>query len=919
MSDPRQHHKRPANDNQHTSHVPNPAYTYPELQHIRPASRRISNPQTHPRPRHHIAQSSWSCSLSHPIFPEPIISLSSLAQLDPLYPTPQDPSTCYDLTPPSPIKPLSLPPTNLISNETWPALPHDICPPSPGTSDSTTSSRSSSTVSHAPSADWSPVQTEVPSDFCPAQPSRGPSPLRRSWGSTTSTSSANPQELTTKSSSETLRPPPGAKSTPHICLWGINGICPTSGFLTREELNRHVKMEHLLECPVISCTETVFQNREHLDCHMRWDHGVGVANNEEACRSSDLIDVPEEKKESGVEEVKVLVTPRIEQVDKGEDRRPLNVLPGALVGDKVLKMELSIGIAKKRCREQLRTVLERRYRRANGGHSPSAQSGRAPRLLDTVTFPVLWEHGILPFLIEFMPRWCGPEHVISVTRGRKPNARRICIMTRRVVTKARRMVIAGHVRDLLPENYRNNITFVFSTGQVDRLVWARGLSKDMPDEVCPPRNPFAYISPCMGDSIGASLDDGEEATATLGPCITAEGGSYWLACFHPFISSTRRTSPVMIEHPSPQDRVTCTQERHDVLGTDSESFRIGKLTATSGYNLKTTRISHDPYWEECDKEQPLVVTDWILISAGTKQANILRKLPTVTPRRETPITTTAPVTPGANVISTGRTSGVQRGQVCEIPAYVTGAENGTGKATREWYIEEPFPYDNENEWIRGGIGVEGDSGAAIVDSDTNTLIGQLWGRNRYHGPGPRRTYFTPIIDIFDDIQEKSGLGTRPQLPQYRGEADRWPTYPICRQCFDMREYLDSRRSSRESLMSMIGAHDIQADRDNDLTSVSDLATPRDHPPLARQVEVNEAGSSFGPSSAISPSPLFSYYPAPSPGASDFRSPYAPALLDDDLYETKCPESNELGLGKRPALVPPSGQDRIHQIKRRREM
>ncbi|KAI1264509.1 hypothetical protein F5Y18DRAFT_417787 [Xylariaceae sp. FL1019] len=888
MSDPHQHARYPARGSNGESHSSETSskYTYPEFQHLRAVSHPISNPQPGPRrPRHHTNAGSWSTnSIPRRASPEPVIPLSSLAQLEASYPVYQDPSTWHDITHLGLNKSIHLPPYNHVENAAWPGLP----------------SRSSSSISHAPPADWSPVHTEVPPDFCPAPRSRGPSPLRQ----------------TCKASSETLRPPPGAKSTPHICLWGIDGICPTTGFLTRGELNRHVKMEHLLECPITTCTESVFQNREHLDCHMRWDHG-GV-NDEETCRSSELIEAPKEAKESFAEVDETPVTQRVEQEKKGGDGIVSNVLPGELVGDKVLKMELSIGISKKRCREQLRIVLEKKYKRTNGGHSPSVQSSRTSKLLDTVTFPVLWEHGILPFLIEFMPKWCGPEHVISVTRGRKPNVRRICIMTRRIVTKARRMVIAGHVRDLLPDSYRNNITFVFSTGQVDRLVWARGLTKDMPDEVCSPRNPFAYISPCMGDSIGASLDDGEEATATLGPCITAEGGSYWLACFHPFISSTRRTSPVTVEHPSPQDRVLCTQARHDVLRSNVESFLIGKLTATSGYNLKTTRISHDPYWEECDKEQPLVVTDWILISARTNQANILRKFPTVTPRRETPITATAPVTPGANVVSTGRTSGVQRGQICEVPAYVSGVENGTGKATREWYIEEPYPYDNENEWIRGGIGVEGDSGAAIVDSDTNNLIGQLWGRNRYHGRGPRLTYFTPIIDIFDDIQEKSGLSTRPQLPQYREEADRWPTYPICRQCFDLQEYLDSRRSSRESMMSMIGAHDTQADRDNDLTSVSELATPRDHPQAARQAEVNEAGASFGPSSAISPGPLFSYYPAPSPGASDFRSPYAQALLDDDLHEPKCPGTNELDLGKRPALVPPSGQSGTHQTKRRRK-
>ncbi|KAM4056569.1 zinc finger domain-containing protein [Hirsutella rhossiliensis] len=200
------------------------------------------------------------------------------------------------------------------------------------------------------------------------------------------------------------------------------------------------------------------------------------------------------------------------------------------------------------------------------------------------------------------------------------------------------------------------------------------------------------------------------------------------------------------------------------------------------------------------------------------------------------------VVPGAAVVSSGRTSGYQRGQVCEVPAYVSGEENGTGKATREWFVEElPPPLDDEDAWIRGGIGVEGDSGAAVVDVETNSLVGQLWGRNKYWGPGPRLTFFTPAADIFDDIQEKCGQQTRPQLPQHRDDWDRYPEYPTCRRCYDLGNYLDSRRSSRASLQSMfMCAEDV----DHDLTSVeaaSELATPRS---IHRGIGVEEVGASF---------------------------------------------------------------------------
>ncbi|KAI8948618.1 hypothetical protein F4801DRAFT_591722 [Xylaria longipes] len=769
-----------------------------------------------------------------------------------------------------------------------------------------------STISRTPSIGsvCSPVLTESTYEPCHGSSMpRGPSPLRHSTKVPLDVSPEGPmpgcdgtrgKKLATQRSGHV-----------HMCGWGTNGVCESGYFASREELSRHVKIEHLLECPIPGCTETTFDSRNLLAIHMQWDHSDSDEPDSTGRRTTNLLGAN-------------LAPPH-------DDSPPENAVANEInpADDRILKMEMSIGISKKRCREQLRTVLEKRLRRVNGpsrsADSPGTGGSRTPKLLESASFPMVWEHGVLPFLVEFMPKWCGPGHVISVIRGRKPNTRRICIMTRRTLTTARRMVIAGHVRDLLPEMHRSTISFVFSTGKVDRLVWSRGLGKGMPDEVCGPRNPFAYISPCMGDSIGASLEDGEEATATLGPCVIAEGGQYWLACFHPFIGASQRTSPVLIEHPSPQDRARCMQEQHDVLG--GLDHRVGNLTATSGFDLKTTRITHDPYWEDFDKEPPLVVTDWILMSSGTRQANMLRRFPNVAERRETPVIATSPVSPGGNVISTGRTSGFQRGQIGEIPAYVDGADNGTGKATREWFIEEPFPYDNENEWIRGGIGVEGDSGAAIVDSDTNNLVGQLWGRNKYWGPGPRMTFFTPISDIFDDIQEKCGMLARPQLPQYREEADRLPVYPVCKQCFDLQEYLDSRRSSRESMLSMIGFSNTRGEHDNDLTSVSELATPKDQSHLIRHIGPEDTASSFGGGSVISPAPVHAFYPlsqAPSPGASELRSPKRPAILppqalnDEDLYESSCPQASEVAFGKRPAILPPQGQNTAqHSEKRRR--
>ncbi|KAK6855928.1 hypothetical protein PG995_008079 [Apiospora arundinis] len=696
---------------------------------------------------------------------------------------------------------------------------------------------------------------------------------------------------TTVSQKEASHLTTGAPSL--MCRWNENGPCRSSGFANREELNWHVKFEHLLECPVLGCVEGSFPNKDVLDCHIRWAHKS--ARLDDAATPTQLGTL----ETSGTQTSLINLKPEVEK-------------PPATTGpleDRLLKLDMSIGISKRRCREQLRGALERKYRRQNVGTPRMADSPRTPKLSEYASFPIVWEHGVLPFLIEFVPKWCGPGHVISVTRGKKRDTRRVCLMTKKPLSKARKMTIAAHVRDLLPEAYRHGISFVFSTGEVDRLTWARGLSRQMPDEVCNPRNPFCYTHPCMGDSIGACLQDGDDTTATLGPKIIVSGGNYWLSNFHPFEETDHAGDNAFVQHPSPADRDQCRVEGHDALEVYSDpDFMLGKIAAKSGYDLKTTRITHDPYWEECEKEPPLVVTDWALISSNTREANMLRKFPTgAAPKKEVPITRMSSVVPGADVCSTGRTSGYQRGQVCEIPAYVDGKNsgNGTGKGTREWFIEEPDSQDNEDDWIRGGIGVPGDSGAAVIDCETNMLIGQLWGRNKYHGPGARVTYFTPMIDIFDDIQEKCGEQNRPQLPTYRDEADRWPVYPVCRTCYDLREYMESRRSSRESLVSMIAGVGDGSHSEHDLTSVSELATPKanaDNNHWTRHAGLEDIGSSFN--SVTSPAPMMASYSfsygltANSPGILEMRSPYAMTLNDDDLFDARCAEDRPSGHGKR---------------------
>ncbi|KAH7322817.1 hypothetical protein B0I35DRAFT_476726 [Stachybotrys elegans] len=675
----------------------------------------------------------------------------------------------------------------------------------------------------------------------------------------------------------------------HSCSW--TG-CEESSFSSREGLVWHVKLEHLLVCPVQTCGDSSCSNVRILRSHIAVAHPeVGAADIKEWVLpsppppppgSAERDDGPRQHQQQQLNTRSAMPPPK----SAGKRKAPSDVHQGPQFNDKVLS-------TKRKCLEQLRSVIERKAKKTAGtpraADSPTdIVRNRFSKLVETASFPIVFEHAVLPFLAELMPRWSGPGHAITVTRGRTAQMRRICIMTRHDISRVRKITIAGHTRDLLPENFRHTVSFVFSTGRVERMVWARGLGESMPDDVCAARNPYLFSLPCMGDSVGIpTRGNCRESTATLGPCLIVGGASYWLSNFHPFVEAYQSFGAVNLEHPSPEDRLRCMEEAHDALDSQ-ESFRIGDLQVTSGLNLKTTRISHDSYWEDCCKDPPLVVMDWALTSAQGPRANMLRRFPSETQPvvKEPLVRSVVGVSPGASVLSSGRTSGYQRGQVCEIPAYVSGDENGTEKATREWFVEEPEPFDSEDAWISGGIGVPGDSGAAIVDAESNSLVGQLWGRNAYWGPGPRITYFTPISDIFDDIQEKCGQQERPQLPQYRDDSERYAAYPSCRQCYDLRLYLDSRRSSRLSLQSMvIGPGDAG---EQDLTSVeaiSELATPRD---------MSMASFNMNPD--------LLHIAAHSPGtpmASDMRSPYATTLDVEDLQEP--PESPAQARGRKRSM------------------
>jgi len=130
------------------------------------------------------------------------------------------------------------------------------------------------------------------------------------------------------------------------------------------------------------------------------------------------------------------------------------------------------------------------------------------------------------------------------------------------------------------------------------------------------------------------------------------------------------------------------------------------------------------------------------------------------------------VRPGAQITSVGRTSGQQLGIINTAKCLIRHGFH----FTEEWSIIKPPDLALE-DWISGGIGVDGDSGAWIVSQSSwgiRSLYGMLWGRDRVN-TNPI-CLFTDISDIIDDIEDIEGVETvsLPTDSQGRGERSKEP-------------------------------------------------------------------------------------------------------------------------------------------------
>ena len=222
-----------------------------------------------------------------------------------------------------------------------------------------TTSPAGSTVSGS-SGELSPVQTDLTSclslsDIAAAGNAwaRVPSPLRFP----VTTEEQRAPGLAAVVPQDKRVADPGQVAFPHVCRWNENGPCRSSGFSTREELNSHVKTEHLLECSVVGCVEGAFRTKDLLACHVRHVHDRPLKR-----PASCLLD--------GTPCDPVKESPRLRSREGNNGPEPARTS----TDDRKLKYAMSIATSKRKCREQLRSVMEKKLKKANAGMSPLARS-----------------------------------------------------------------------------------------------------------------------------------------------------------------------------------------------------------------------------------------------------------------------------------------------------------------------------------------------------------------------------------------------------------------------------------------------------------------------------------------------------------------------------------------------------------------
>ncbi|KAF8864377.1 hypothetical protein BDZ45DRAFT_685160 [Acephala macrosclerotiorum] len=362
---------------------------------------------------------------------------------------------------------------------------------------------------------------------------------------------------------------------------------------------------------------------------------------------------------------------------------------------------------------------------------------------------LLWQNRILPALKTLLHRDNDKSVSISLLRegtSREESKPLIRIQTSNPRSKTQQAEVKNTLLDVSPE-FTPSIRFAI--GSVRRTARRSDLDLDP----CAPRNTAFAPRPCMGASIG--VDGSVTDTATLGGYISIDEVPHILTVYHLFEdedSGLVYEPGTIITQPSLQE---LQGKSHHVLVVDASKnkieepsdlplsrsqVRFGNLTCYSGFRNRPRKDATSN-----------VEMDWAICQIAEDRLGS-----NSSPCRQHACQKTSQITPGESVFAFGRTSGRQEGLINGCLTNLRFWEDDmVSRESDEWAIIKPDSMSEES-WVTHGIGVSGDSGAWVLETGSDHVVGQVWGRDFQEDDdsfGQIITYFTPILDIFDDISD----------------------------------------------------------------------------------------------------------------------------------------------------------------------
>ncbi|KAK3693627.1 hypothetical protein B0T22DRAFT_45581 [Podospora appendiculata] len=390
------------------------------------------------------------------------------------------------------------------------------------------------------------------------------------------------------------------------------------------------------------------------------------------------------------------------------------------------------------------------------------------RASDPNDFASIWESAVVPVLTELLQKHSNSDFAVDVHNFPEMSGEAVPRVIYITLTEGAdidfEQLIRVELSRAVPSMF-NPVYLRFRKGSVQKSSWW-GHGQGERDSVCEPRNIAYREFPMIGMSIGpVKVPD----AASLGGLIRVGSEMYGMSAFHAFEDSTKQ-GQLRVLHPARPDFLM-----NRFQDADAQTYSVGAVAmyaAPSG----TLRPSLTFRNTDIPRQLTMVEMDWCLIGPVSKGKNVIA-VPSFNTNRDVTVETHVPVEGNTEVYAMARTSGYSLGYTSDVP----GLQRISGCLRREWTVRQysPFkhpkdsravpPWQTLKQWVTSGIGVPGDSGAWLIRRTDNALMGLIWGRNHNRGQPAERvrlTYFTPIIDILDDVRENHAEGEDVFLPVY---------------------------------------------------------------------------------------------------------------------------------------------------------